>query len=340
MSTTTQPQRRKERLDRGIKVRSESIYALASWREIAYLLAPRLALILGLLLLPLIAPNLYWQRVMSIAAVYGMLALSFDFLANYVGLVSLGGALFTGIGAYIAGILNSSFGVPPLLTIPIATVAGGLLSTLILLPVLPLRGVYFAIATMLYPLFFERIIAAANIFGGTEGLSGLGYLPSVWLEAYLPIVALLIAVFGLRRLVNADLGLLFRGIKDNDQSVRASGINVTFYRAQAVFIASAIGCFAGAYIAHLYSWAGMSSFALDFSVLPIAAATVGGPGTLAGAVIGSFILSPVSELLRAFGTLRIVFYAVVIVFFIVFRSEGLMNYAQRKYEQFEHWVDV
>jgi len=340
MATITPPQRRKERLDRGVKVRSESIYALASWREIAYLLAPRLALILGLLLLPVIVPNLYWQRVMSIAAVYGMLALSFDFLANYVGLVSLGGALFTGIGAYIAGILNSSFGLPPLLTIPIATVAGGLLSTLILLPVLPLRGVYFAIATMLYPLFFERIIAATNVFGGTEGLSGLGYLPSVWLEAYLPIVALLIAVFGLRRLVNADLGLVFRGIKDNDQSVRASGINVTFYRAQAVFIASAIGCFAGAYVAHLYSWAGMSSFALDFSVLPIAAATVGGLGTLTGAVIGSFILSPVSELLRAFGSLRIVFYASVIVFFIVFRSEGLMNYAQRKYEQFEHWVDV
>ncbi len=74
--------------------------------------------------------------------------------------------------------------------------------------------------------------------------------------------------------------------------------------------------------------------------MPIAATVVGGPGTLAGPVIGSFILTPVSEWLRAFGTLRIVFYALLIVLFIVFWSEGLLNYLQRKYHQFEHWVEV
>jgi branched-chain amino acid transport system permease protein len=335
-----QRQKRRERLDRGIKVRSESIYALASIREIVYLLAPRLVLILGLLLSPLLIQSLYWQRVLGISAAYALLALSFDFLANYVGLVSLGGALFTGVGAYTAGILNFYLGAPPLMTIPIATLAGAAVSTLVLLPVLPLRGVYFAIATLMYPLLFERIIAAANILGGTEGLSGLSSFSAIWIENYLPILGLFLALFGLRRLVNADIGLVFRAIKDNDQSVRASGLDITNYRARAVFIASAIGCFAGAYLSHLYAWAGMSSFALDFSILPIAATVVGGPGTLAGPVLGSFILSPLSEALREFGTLRIVFYALVIVLFIVFRSEGVLNYLQRKYEQFEHWVEV
>jgi branched-chain amino acid transport system permease protein len=61
---------------------------------------------------------------------------------------------------------------------------------------------------------------------------------------------------------------------------------------------------------------------------------------LAGPVLGSFLLSPLSELLRAFGTLRIVFYALVIVLFIVFNSEGILVYLRRKYEQFEHWVEV
>jgi branched-chain amino acid transport system permease protein len=335
-----QRQRRRERLDRGIKVRAESIYALASVREMLYLVAPRLVLILGLLLSPLLIQSFYWQRVLGISAAYALLALSFDLLANYVGLVSLGGALFTGVGAYTAGILNSYFGVPPLMTIPVATLVGAAISTLILLPVLPLRGVYFAIATLMYPLLFERIIAAANILGGTEGLSGLSSFSAIWIENYVPIFGLFLALFGLRRLVNADIGLVFRAIKDNDQSVRASGLDVTNYRARAVFIASAIGCFAGAYLSHLYSWAGMSSFALDFSILPIAATVVGGPGTLAGPVLGSFILSPLSEVLREFGTLRIVFYALVIVLFIVFRSEGVLNYLQRKYEQFEHWVEV
>jgi branched-chain amino acid transport system permease protein len=336
----TQIQRRRERLDRGIKVRAESVYALASLREMAYLLAPRLILILGLLLSPLLIRNLYWQRVLGISASYALLALSFDFLANYVGLVSLGGAFFTGIGAYVAGVLNTYLGLPPLLTIPIATLLGAVIATIFLLPVLPLRGVYFAIATLMYPLLFERIIAAANILGGTEGMTGLDAFPALWLENFLPILGLLVALFALRRLVNTDMGLVLRAIKDNDQSVRASGIDITNYRARAVFVASAIGCFAGSYLSHLYSWAGMSSFALDFSILPIAATVVGGPGTLAGPVLGSFILSPLSEALRAFGTLRIVFYALVIVLFVVFRSEGILNYLQRKYEQLEHWVEV
>jgi len=89
--TTDTIQRRKERIDRGIKVRSDGIYALLSWRELAYLSVPRLVLNLGILALPLIVPGMYWQRVISIVCIYAFLAMSFDFLAHYVGLVSLGG---------------------------------------------------------------------------------------------------------------------------------------------------------------------------------------------------------------------------------------------------------
>ena len=59
-----------------------------------------------------------------------------------------------------------------------------------------------------------------------------------------------------------------------------------------------------------------------------------------GPVLGCFILVPISELLREFGTLRIVFYAMILVAFIIFRSEGLMVFGQRKYHQFERWVKV
>jgi branched-chain amino acid transport system permease protein len=61
---------------------------------------------------------------------------------------------------------------------------------------------------------------------------------------------------------------------------------------------------------------------------------------LVGPVLGCLILVPISELLRAFGTLRIVFYALILVAFIMFNSEGIMIYAQRKYQQFERWVKV
>jgi len=344
--------RRQERLDRGIKVRSDGIYALLSWRELGYLVLPRLVLIVGLLLLPLVMPSLYWQRVISNVCLYALLALSFDFLAHYVGLVSLGGALFIGTGAYIAALLNKNLGFPIFLTIPIASVSGAAICTLLLLPCLPLRGVYFAIVSLMYPLAAMRIIEALNIFGGTDGIMGVDSFPYSWVEQYFVLVMVILFLFGLRRLVNMDIGLVFRGVKDNDQAVRASGMSITYYKvrasgmsityykAVAVFIASTMGCLAGACLTHIYMFSGISLFALDFSILPIAATVIGGGGTLAGPVIGCFILVPVSELLREFGTLRIAFYAVILMAFIVFKSEGLMVYGQRKYHQFERWVKI
>ncbi|MGD9083337.1 MAG: branched-chain amino acid ABC transporter permease, partial [Desulfobacterales bacterium] len=216
-------QRRKERLDRGIKVRSESIYALMSWRELSYLFLPRFALIGGLLILPLVMPSMYWQRVISIVCIYALLALSFDFLAHYVGLVSLGGAFFIGTGSYIAAILNTSFGLSPIFTIPIATLLGAVICTFLLLPCLPLRGVYFAIVTLMYPLLLARVIEALDILGGTDGIVGIESFANRWMEQYFIIVMVLLLLFGTRRLVNQDIGLVFRAVKDNDQSVRASG---------------------------------------------------------------------------------------------------------------------
>ena len=337
---TNAKQRRKERIDRGIKIRTDGLYALMSWREMAYLIAPRFVLIAGLLLLPQVMPGMYWVRVMSIVCIYAMLAISFDFLAHYIGLVSLGGAFFVGTGGYLTAILNTSLGMNPLVAIVCATLLGGMFCTLVLLPCLPLRGVYFAIVTLMYPLFLARVIEALDILGGTDGILGIDSFPNAFLEQYWVIVVLLLFLFGIRRLANTDLGLVFRAVKDNDQAVRASGINITHYKALAVFIASSVGCMAGACLVHIYMWAGISTFALDFSVLPIAATVIGGSGTLIGPVIGCLFLVPVSELLRDFGTLRFVFYSLILLGFIVFRSEGLMIYGQRKYEQFERWTTI
>lgn len=331
---------RKERLDRGIKVRSDGLYAIASWREMAYKLAPRLALIVGLLLLPLLVPNMYWQRVLCSVGLFALLALSFDFLASHVGLICLGGAFFTGVGGYTAALLNSYYDLPIYVTLPVATVGGGLICTILLLPCLPLRGVYFAVVTLIYPLAASKIITALGIWGGTEGITVYDSLPNIWVEVYLILGLTLVVLFGLRRLVREDYGLVLQGIRGNEQAVRASGIDPTRRKAQAVFIAASIGCFSGAYLSHMYNWGGLSLLAMDFSVIPIAAAVVGGMGPLSGSVLGALILVPLSESLRALGTWRIVFYSLILLCAVLFRPEGLMNYLERKYHQFEHSVEV
>jgi branched-chain amino acid transport system permease protein len=330
--------RRRERIDRGIKVRSEDVFALCSWREMLYLSGPRLLPIVAFLVLPL-AAGVYWQKVLLSVAVFALLAISWDILAQS-SMVSLGQALFFGVGAYCSGIMNHYWGVPPLVSIPIATVAGGFICTILLLPVLRLRGIYFSMVTLIIPLMLERIIEATKIFGGTEGLSGLSPFPSRWVELYLVLAALLGALFGFRRLMSSDYGLVLKAINDNDRSVMNAGINIYWFKAQALFISSAIGAFAGAYMTHVYMFVGMPVFALDYSILPIGAAVVGGVGSLAGATLGAFILVPLSEVLRALGGLRIVFYGVFLVVFIVGLPEGIFHYIQRKYHQFERWAEV
>lgn len=272
-------------------------------------------------------------------AVFALLAISWDILAQS-SMVSLGQSLFFGMGAYSAGAMNHVWGLSPFLTIPMATLLGGLISTLLLLPVLRLRGIYFAMVTLIIPLMLARVIEATKIFGGTEGLSGLTALPSKWLELYLVLVALLAALFGFRRMMDSDFGLVLRGINDDDRSVMNAGINIYWYKVQALFISSSIGAFAGAIMTHVYMFVGMPVFALDYSILPIACAVVGGPGTLAGATLGACILVPLSELLRGIGGLRIVFYGLFLVIFIVVLPEGIFHYIQRKYHQFERWVEV
>ena len=303
-----------------------------------FLAAPRLIPIVGFLILPLIL-GIYWQKVLLSVAVFALLAISWDILAQ-TGMISLGQALFFGMGAYASGVINFYLGWPPLLAIPLATIIGGVMCTVFLLPVLRLRGIYFSMVTLIIPLMLVRIVEATKIFGGTEGLSGIAALPSRWIEQYLIMGVLMAALFGFRRMMGSDYGLILKGINDNDRSVMNAGINIYWFKTQALFIASCIGAFTGAFLTHVYMFVGMPVFALDYSILPIAAAVVGGPGTLAGATLGAFILVPLSELLRGIGGLRIVFYGLFLVVFIVALPEGLFHYVQRKYHQFERWVEV
>lgn len=332
---------RQERLDRGIKARSDDIFALASYRELFYLLGPRVLLIGGLLVVPLLGDLMgaYWLSVMFTTCAIALMALSWDLLAS-VGLISLGQALFFGMGGFIAGALNSYLRVPPWLTIPLGTLFGAIACALILYPVLRLRGIYFALITLTLPMLFQRVIEATKILGGTEGLSALAPLPDIRITLYIAIAALLITLFGFRRLTDSDFGLVLKGIRDNDRSVIASGINTAWYKTQTVFIAGLPAAFAGAMMTHHLQFVGMPAFASDYSVLPLTGAIVGGVSTFAGSMLGAFILIPISEFFRGFGTWRIVVYSVILVIFIVGLPEGFFPYLRRHYHQFERRVSL
>jgi len=329
---------RKERLDRGIKARSDDIFALSSWRECLYLLLPRVLPILALLAAPLVVGE-YWTTVIVIAAVFAIVALSWDFI-HAAGMISLGHGLFFGLGAYSSGALNHYFGINPIISIPAGALIGGLISTGLLAGVLRLRGIYFGMVTFALSLMMIRIIEATHIFNGNEGLSGLTPFPNLYLKVYIALILVIVCLFGFRRLLGSDFGLVLRGIEQNDRSVMSAGINIYFFKIQALFIGATVAALAGAFMAHHTRIAGPSSFGLEYSIMPIAMTVVGGTGTLAGPVVGAFLLTPISEIMRAFGAWRIVFYSAIMAFFVVVVPEGIFHYLQRRYHQFERKVTV
>lgn len=331
-------ERRKERIDRCVKAITDDIFCLSSISEISYLVLPRVLPIVLILLLVFLVP-LYWKKVMVITFVMCIMAISWDFLAS-CGLVSLGHALFFAMGAYAAGGLNYYLGLPVYLTIPLATLMGGAISTMLVFPALRLRGIYFSVVTLIIPLMLMRVIEATKIIGGTEGISALSPLPGLEFGIGISMVAMWAALFSLRRLITSDYGLIFVALLDNDRAVEASGLNILWFKVQAIFIGSSICAFCGAFMTHYYMSVGISAFALDLSIFPVAACVVGGIGTLAGPLLGAMVLGPLSEALRSFGTFRIVIYAALLAVFIVGLPEGLFHYLRRKYEQIERWVEV
>ncbi|MDY7038509.1 MAG: branched-chain amino acid ABC transporter permease, partial [Thermodesulfobacteriota bacterium] len=247
---------------------------------------------------------------------------------------------FFGVGAYLSGILNHYYHIPISLSIPMATLGGGLLSAILLVPVLRLRGIYFSMITLIFPMLFSSTIEMTRIFGGTVGLSSLSRFSNPWVAGYLAIAVTLICLFGFRKLVTTDYGTILEAIGDNDQAVMVGGINIHWYKTQVIFVGAAVGSFAGAFMTHWIGFVGIPAFALDYSILPIACLVIGGVGTYAGAFMGAFILVPFSEALRGFGGLRTLFYSLALLVFIVALPEGIFPYLRRKYHQFERWVET
>ncbi|MBW2308933.1 MAG: branched-chain amino acid ABC transporter permease [Deltaproteobacteria bacterium] len=329
---------RRERLDRGIKARSDTIYLVSSFKDMIYLLMPRVLPVAAMLILPLVLSG-YWKKVFVYTCIHALLALSWDFLAA-CGMFSLGQAMFFGVGAFFAGAISYYFQWPALFAIPLATLGGGAFCAALLSSVVRLRGIYFAMITLVVPMLFVRLIVAMDVLGGSHGLSSLVHFENEWGARYLAVAAVLLCLFGFRRIMNEDYGLVFSAIKDDDRVVMSGGINIYWRKTQALFIAACFGCFAGAFMTYQYQFVGPSAFALDYTILPLAATALGGPGTFVGAVLGSAILVPLSEALRVLGGLRITFYCVVLIVCIIMLPEGIFHYISRKYQQFERLVEM
>jgi len=280
---------------------------------------------LALLLLPLIWRHPYVLRVLTLAAIFVIFAASWDLLSGFVGQLNLGHGVFFGTAAYTSALLNLHLGLPVFLTIPAGALAAVVVGLAVGVPCLRLKGQYLSLATLAFPIILSGIVFLfSGVTGGELGVSGFDRLAPTRLYDYYTTVILAITLsLVIWKVTDSKLGIIFHAIREDEIAARASGINTPLYKLLAFCLSGFFAGIAGGLYAHFMRIAGPSSLSVLMSFQPIIWTIFGGIGTVYGAVVGTFVLVPLTEVLRVAPEIRMLLFAAVIILVLRFMPEGL-----------------
>jgi branched-chain amino acid transport system permease protein len=287
-----------------------------------------LAWMAAVLLLPVVWPDPYVLRIVTLTCLFAIFAASWDLLAGYAGQVSFGHALFFGAGAYTSALASLKLGLSPWVTVWLGTGLAAVLGVAVGFLCLRLRGAYLSLATLAFPLIATGLLFAFPAFSGGElGVSGLRSVATTRVgNYYVAAIAMLAAVFGLWKLADSRFGLVLHAIRDDEVAARASGINTPRYKLVAFAVSAAVAGLAGALFAHYLRVAGPSALEVALSFQVVIWGVFGGVATIYGPVAAVFILYPLTEWLgsfRAFGELRLLAFAVIVLAVLLYMPRGL-----------------
>ncbi len=266
-----------------------------------------------LLVLPFVASS-YVNTVAIICLYLAFLGQAWNLMFGFAGLLSVGHALFVGLGAYTSAYLFVRHQVPPaigiLASVALAGAAAALIGSLAFR--FAIGGVYFALLTIAFAEFTRILVDHAKFLGGTEGLflpvgaasrRGIDLVhfrgwPAMY---YYLILALCLGALLLCRLLLASrIGFYWRAIRDNPDAAAAAGVPIFRYRMYAVMISAALAGIAGVFYAFYYNNLFPEQvFGIERSVEVTLAPIVGGVGTVFGPILGAFVLTPLGEFLSA-----------------------------------------
>ncbi len=265
-----------------------------------------LALLASYALVPLLfGSNHYIMSMVVAALVIGGVALSWALLGNLGGMVSFGHSAFFGVGAYTSAIVSMKLGLP----VPLSMLLGGLgavVASAAMLPVLRLRGPYFALAILAYAHIF-RILATEwkPVTGGAAGISNIPRLPELLgfdfgskTGNYWVILSLVVVLaFAYQRIRKSHYGLALRAMHESEDATRVVGVNSTLLKALMLVVSAFMCGLVGAFNAHYINFLEPDyAFSSVWVTLPIVAAIFGGYRTLTGPVIGAVAVYLVDQL--------------------------------------------
>lgn len=282
----------------------------------------------------------YVMSLVIASLVIGGIALSWALLGNLGGMVSFGHSAFFGVGAYASAVLTMQHGVPVFLAILLAGVAA-IVSAILMLPVLRLRGPYFALAILAYAHIF-RILATewTSVTGGSAGIANIPRLPTVAgfdfgsktgnYLVILTIVLVFAAIYDMIR--RSPHGLALRAMHDSDDATRVVGVNNTLLKGLMLLVSSFMCGVVGAFNVHYINFLEPDyAFSTLWVTIPIVAAIFGGYRTITGPLVGAVVVYLVDQLVvkSIIPTGHQLVLGVVLVAMIIASPDGLLALARK-----------
>ncbi len=290
------------------------------------------ALIL-LAVFPLFVKSPYILRVATTALINIMLTLGLNVVTGYMGQTSFGTAAFWGIGAYVAAILSTRFGIGTELLVILSPLVAGLLAFLLGLCVLKLKGYYMAIVTLG---FCEVVrLVELNWMSLTRGPMGITNIPKLTFfgqkisnNAGIFLVALALTVlvtYVVWKLMNSRIGLTITSIRDDEIATQSMGIDIVKYKIGAFTLYGMICGLAGAFYAHFMSYIDPTMFKTVNSTEVIIMVIFGGLGSIPGSYLGAILLTILTELLRDLVEYRMLIYGLLLVVMMIVKPDGILG---------------
>lgn len=260
---------------------------------------------------------------------YITMAEGYNILGGYGGYVNFGYSAFYGLGAYLTAILYNQFKIPPLLAIPIATITVASISALLGIPLLRIRGVYFAIAmiTVNY-IFYSLILLFPEITGAGSGIA-LPPPPPLTIFYYTCLVIMLCMIFIKYKLMTSSFGLAIKSIREDEDVAEVVGVNTALYKIIAFVISITPAAIIGGITATYWSYIDPPTmFDIGMSVKIILMVRLGGPGTIFGPVLGTILIQTLSYALRytLAGVLHKIIWGALLTAVVIFLPNGIIQY--------------
>ncbi len=293
---------------------------------------PRIIALLILAAVPLVQHNAYWLHVFSLALIAAILALGMQLLLGMAGLLSLGQGAFYGIGAYVAGGLAANYGVPFFLTL----LAGGLAAaaaSLLLIPLVRLKGTSLAVATLGFSIIVHLVILNEEwLTGGSMGLMDIPNPTVFGLSLagdntfYWICLAILTLVFiAMDRIRKSRFGRALSALAQDEEAARASGIRLAWAKSKCFLVAAFTAGVAGGLFAYHSRYLSPSDFTFNESIEIMIMAVIGGLGSLSGAVVGAFVVVLMPEVLRSSGELRMILFGLAVILLMAAGNLGIVG---------------